>query len=256
MIFKEFEFAPDSDKVTDRLIGLITNRFSNPEFKKLDIARMVAGFYAIRVASRKNIDALYFSFVREAAIKSGKLPEVEFYDLLTTLPKDGYGEYLPIEEIAKKVDRLKKDGLDVGLKFGHYRRMTPYQIFELGYARHACDHLILIIESGARTKQFKNKRIELTDEERIDMFKRSCLVNTVGITDGLDYSNVYYRDLVAKIKPTTLLITESWPKEVQEENVIRAKLGGAVPFLVPSQQNGLNTTALERFIFPNNNSGL
>jgi len=255
-MFREFDFAPFPDRVADKLVYALSQRFSNPALKKLDIARIVAGAYAVRVTSRKNFDAFYFSLVREAAIKSGKLPEAEFYDLLTTVPKDGYGEFLSVDEIRKKVDELKNSGQNVGLKFGHYRRMTLYQIFELVYARHGCDHLVLIIESGMRTKLFKQKRIELTDGERIEMFNRSCLVNTLGMTNGLDYSDAYYRNLVTIIKPTTLLISDSWPKEVQEEYKIRAKLAGASPLVIPSLQVGLNTTALEPYIFPNNNSGL
>jgi hypothetical protein len=250
MDFKEFEFAPAPDRAADFLVNVFTERFSNPALSKLDIARIVTGFNSIMVTSGKKFDALYFSYIREAAIKSGKLPETEFYELLTTLPEEGYGEFLSIEQIGEKVRRLKKEGSNVGLKFGHYRRLTLNHIFEFVAVRHACDHLVLIIENAERTSKFKQKRIELTDEQRINMFKKSCLVNTVGMTQGLDYSDEYYRGIVSTISPSTLFIAETWPLNVQEEYRKRAELCGAEPFVMPDISGGVNTTRMETLIFP------
>ncbi len=247
---REFEFeAALSDWVASRLATIFTERFSGPTLKKLDIARIIAGFYSMWVTSGKKFDSRNFSIIREAAVKSGKITQGEVYELLTTLPDGGYGEFLPIDEIGKKAQSLKEKGLDVGLKFGHYRRLTPVQILELAAVRRCCDHLILIIESGERTTKFKGRRLELTDDQRKNMFINSCLVNTLGMTEGLNYSNEYYRSIVTTIRPTTLFIAESWPSEVQEEYKKRAELCGAEPFVVPEMWKGMTTSFLEPLIF-------
>lgn len=248
-MFREFDFAPNPERLAESAVSRMKLRFTNSELKKIDIARILTGFYSVRVATGKKFDALFFSYMREAAIASGRFSEAEFYELLTTLPKDGYGKFIPLKDIGRRVEDLKRKGLNVGLKFGHYRRLTMNHIFELVYVRHACDHLILIIESGERTSRFKGKRIELEDDQRIEMFKRSCLVNSLGMTEGLDYSDGYYRNLVKSVKPTTLFISGSWPDEVQEEYVKRARLSGAEPFVVPNIP-ALTTSSMEHLIFP------
>jgi hypothetical protein len=247
-IFREFEFATKPDLVADQIINRMSTRFSQPELKQIDIARILTGFNAIRTATGKKMDALFFSYMRESALKSGKLNEGEFYELFTTLPEDGYGKFMSMEDIAKTTEKLKQEGLNVGLKFGHYRRLTLGHIFEFVYVRKACDHLILIIESGERASKFKGKLIELSDQTRVDMFKKSCLVNTVGITNGLDYSDDYYRKIVKMIKPTTLFISESWPEDVQQEYTQRAKSSGAEPFMVPKVVP-ITTSMMESQIF-------
>ncbi len=247
--FREFGLALPPEKLADHLVSFLTAKFTNPLLSKLDIARMVTGFYSVSATTRKKFDALYFSNIREAAIASGRIPEVEVYDLLTTLPESGYGEFMSLNGLAAKSRELKQKGLSVGLKFGHYRRLSPAQIFEFIYVRHVCDHLILIIESGERTSKFKDKRLELSDAQRISMFEKSCLVNSLGITQGSDYSNDYYRNIVNTIKPSTLFISEVWPDEVKNEYVIRAKMAGAEPFFMPKIAE-LSTTEMEYLIFP------
>lgn len=247
-MFREFDFASPPDKCADTVVSFLKRRLVSPELHKLDIARILTGFYSVATTTGKGFDALYFNFAREAAISSGKISNSEFYELTTTLPINGYCEHVSFKDIAKKTKELKESGLDVGLKFGHYRRLTISQIFEFVYARHVCDHLVLIIESGERTSAFKHKRIELTDDQRINMFKRSCLVNTLGMTDGLDYSDSYYRGLVEMIKPSTLFISSSWPRKVQDEYLERARICGASPFVIPIP-DATTTTRMEPVIF-------
>jgi len=246
--FREFEFAPKPDLLADQIVNRMATRFSQPELQQIDIARILTGFNAVRVATGKQMDALFFNYMRESALKSGKLSAGEIYELLTTLPENGYGEFMSLDEIAGFTSHLKKEGYNVGLKFGHYRRLTLGHVFEFVYAGKGCDHMVLIIESGERTSKFKNKRIELSDEQRINMFKNSCLVQTLGITSGLDYSDTYYRDLVTEIKPTTLFIPDSWPENVQNEYKERARLSGADPLVLPNLVP-LTTTMMEKFIF-------
>lgn len=248
-MFREFEFATYPEKVADRMVGALSKKFSNSVVTELDVCRILTGFYSEMAVTRKGMDAVYFNYMREAAIRSGKISEQNFLELMTTLPSNGYGEFIPIDKIGSKVSELKALGVDVGLKFGHYRRLTPYQIFELAMAKRVCRHLVLVIEDGKRTKEFKNKRIELTNSQRVDMFTHSCLVNTLGMTSGDDFSNEYYRDIVKQIKPTTLFIADSWPDDVKEEYLERAKLVGAEPYVLSDIVGGLTTTKMESIIF-------
>lgn len=247
-IFREFEFASNPELVADKLINSMSDRFSQPELNKVDIARILTGFHSVRNVTGKKIDALFFSYMRESAIRSGKLNENEFFELLTTLPEGGYGEFMSFDEMAGFTKYLKQEGYTVGLKFGHYRRLTMGHIFEFMCVRKTCDYLIQIIESNERTLKFKTDKLELSDDQRIRMFKDSCLVHSVGMTSGTDYSNEYYRDIVKTVRPSILFASASWPEQTQVEYRMRAKSVNAELCIMPNVVS-ITTTMMEPQIF-------
>lgn len=173
-MFREFDFASPPDKCADTVVSFLKRRLVSPELHKLDIARILTGFYSVATTTGKGFDALYFNFAREAAISSGKISNSEFYELTTTLPINGYCEHVSFKDIAKKTKELKES--------------------------------------------------------------------------GLDYSDSYYRGLVEMIKPSTLFISSSWPRKVQDEYLERARICGASPFVIPIP-DATTTTRMEPVIF-------
>ena len=152
-----------------------------------------------------------------------------------------------MEFLPQFMEQEKSKGKSVGLKFGHYRRLTLPHIMELIYAGTLSDSLVLIIESGERTREYKTDILELTDEERMKMFAESGLVNFIGRTSGRDYSNNYYRNLVNFIKPDILYASSGWSDETINEYKFRAESVNAKLEILP-MFGDYSTTHLESLL--------
>jgi len=246
--YRPLESEPVYDTAFNKTVEIFYKRFNNPLISKTMVAGIVTGLLSVWETTKKPFDGMYFSAVREAAHNSGKFTNNDFCNLTYERSKMKPFNYENEKDAFQKVKEWKKQGLTVGAKFGHFRRLTISHIFDLAITRALCDRLVLVAESGVRTAKYKTPKIELTDEQRVAMFTGSSLVDIVLITSGDDYSNNYYRKLTKRISPSVLFINSQWSEEMMAEYNLRARTCGAETFLLPSIGD-LSTTDMEKFMF-------
>jgi bifunctional ADP-heptose synthase (sugar kinase/adenylyltransferase) len=246
MSFRPFDYETPPEKAYFSNVEMFAKRFNNPLIKKSDVARILIALLSVAETTEKGMDRIYLSAAREAADLSGKVSGGEFYDIVFDRSKSNHDQFSTDHDAYSAVGKWKDQGLVVGLKLGHYRRLTITQIFELIVARKVCDKLVLVIESGERTKKFKTPTIELSDQQRFDMLSNSSLADMVLMTSGLSYGDQYYRNLIGKVKPNVLFMSSGWQTEVKEEYKYRANMVGAELCELPSLGN-LSTTSMEKY---------
>lgn len=210
-----------------------------------EINKFLLSLFAVRRFANKDIDKFNLKLYFTAAKRIDRFSEEKFRTLAICQSKFKS----PSMEIAKKnVSRLQ----DVGgssVKTGHYRRLTLPHIHELIQAGRANTYMVLLIESNERTERFKQKKSELTNEQRILMFEQSGLVNGgVYLIEGDDYGDKFYRDLIKEWSPAFYLGNESWPNNVKSEARLRSRKSGATFIELGSYLPSISTTSMEKFI--------
>lgn len=247
-MFRDFEFETAPEKWYSSLLESSVKDLTPLSLKER--YQTILALYSVWRIANKTYDSILFSAVYEAGLSRGLVNRREFENLVNiTESWQGFGDNKnSLEVLPQFVDHERIIGRTVGLKFGHYRRLTLPQIFELIIANSLSDSLILIIESGERTFQNKTDKLELTDQQRMRIIGGSSLVNFVGMTSGTDYSNAYYRSLVQTIKPDILYASARWNSETIAEYQSRADSVGAELQILPLCSD-YSTTEMEKHIF-------
>ncbi len=248
MSFRSFEFETANERGYSTLVNSSAEYLQG--IKERDRYQILLSLFAVWNTTRKFYDSSLFSVMAEAAFKNNLVDKYSFLDLRQAIEKNEVLSNVSntMDELPEFVKNEKKKGRTVGLKFGHYRRLTIAQIVELVEAGKRSDSVILIIESDERTRINKTDKIELSDTQRMQILGESGLVNFVGMTSGNDFSNEYYRGVVEFIKPDVLYASSGWDQNMISEYEIRAKIIGAKLEKLPVFTN-FSTTHLEKIIF-------
>ncbi len=251
MSFRSFEFETAPENWYNSISAELKEKFKISKLE--DNYRVLLGLYFLWKTTGKRYDNIIFSIALDAIADGDIITKHNFFEVArrSELEKN----YLYFEgakdQVVEVVRREQHKGNTVGVKFGHYRRVTLMQLFEINEAYQSCDFLILIIESEERTKKYKTSKVELTDQQRLDIFINAGLAHLVLITTGTDYSNEYYRNIIARLKPDVLYASGDWSEKVKEEYQKRADLGQAQLIILPTfEGQNYHTSSIEKFIFP------
>lgn len=248
MSFRSFEFETPIETWYNTIAEHFQRLFNTSP--KEDIYRVLGALYLLWKTTGKWYDNLLFSMALDGVTDNNQVHKHHFFEIMrrSEVEKNYFYDPEAEDQLLELIKREKAKGHTIGLKFGHYRRITLPQILELNAAYESCDFLILIIESVARTSEHKHKQIELTDQQRLDIFTNAGLANLVLLTGETDYSNEYYRQIVTTIQPDVLYASAGWSEEVLAEYQTRATLSGATLVTLPEDEN-YHTSMIEKFIF-------
>jgi hypothetical protein len=212
--------------------------------------RVLLGLYNLWKVTGKKYDAINFSMLAQAAFESNHLGKNEFLKSIerNNLSRNYSYEGNSLADLPSIVQTEKRRGNSVAIKFGHYRRITIPQLFELNAANDFCDFLILGIESGDRTRAMKTEKIELSDQQRLDIFTNSGLANVVIMINSSNLSDKPYEDIVNSLRPNIVFASQEWGDGLMDKYRFRARSIGAKLIMLPEIGN-LHTTDIENFIF-------
>jgi hypothetical protein len=248
-MFREFEFETAPEKWYSDFVDTSSKYLS--VLNERERYQVVAALFSVWKTTSKRYDSTVFNAFYESGLSRGIDPN-RFSQMIDTIWEEKNPKLNCSSDLLPCViEEEKRRGKSVGLKFGHYRRLTLTQIMELTDVSETSDVSVLIIESGERTSRFKTEKLELTDKQRQQMIGKSSLADYVGITSGVDYSNRYYRDLVKLISPDILYASSGWNKEVLAEYQLRADSVSAKLVILPTYGD-YSTTYMEKLVFPSN----
>ena len=92
----------------------------------------------------------------------------------------------------------------IGFLHGHFRFLTPTHMMLMLYAKTECESLILGIESGARTQQYKTKQPPLmSDAQRLTMIESCGIPDFVGLVpNSVQYTRAGYGQITQNLRCT------------------------------------------------------
>ncbi len=213
----------------------ITSQFT----KDKSIALLCAGLSGVAV----NTGYEYYRQLSTALFTLGLQKGLQIESLMPWhVPPEGPENYIFTVEEAKIISSgLKQRGLKVGFVHGHYRILTPANWANVALAAEQCDMLLLGIEDGWRTKQFKNAEPVFRDWQRHQWVQASGFDGGLVRISRTDYSDKGYKRILSKIKPNIYFGNLSIPQEKQKEMEERAAACGATYIALPKQE-GFSTS--------------
>ena len=150
---------------------------------------------------------------------------VHLQELETFLPKEDKGRIV-----------LAGGCFDI-LHIGHVRFLSK--------AKKMGDYLIILLESDEKVKKLKGKnRPIFTQEIRAEMLSALICVDLVVVLPMME-NDIDYMDLVMKIKPNIIAVTENDPRIKKKKR--QAETAGGELRMIPSVKT-LSTSALAKII--------
>jgi len=232
-LIKHWHMQP-TPEVCEEAVAL-TNQFSRSD----SIAILCAGLSAIALYSgddhyRKLSTALF-----NLGLKHGQPVEKL---MPWHVPEDGLrNNVYPIGVVSQFAFISQEKDLRVGFLHGHYRFLTPASWTNVLVAREKCDLLILGLEDGWRTREYKGVDTTTKDWQRWQWVLASGFDGYLTRISRSEYIDRGYEGILRRIKPDIYFGNFSIPQERQQEMARRATMCGAIYMALPEQE-GLHTS--------------
>lgn len=158
------------------------------------------------------------------------------------VPVDGLRNHVYTIEMASRLTfMLRQRGLRIGFLHGHYRMLTPANWANVLVARENCDLLILGLEDGWRTREYKGVEPVTRDWQRHQWVLASGFDGCLTRISRTSYSDKGYEEILRRIKPDVYFGDMSIPPEKQQEMARRASVCGAT-YLSLARQHDFSTS--------------
>jgi len=158
------------------------------------------------------------------------------------VPVDGLRNHVyNIETASHLTPVVRQRGLKTGFLHGHYRMLTPANWANALIARENCDLLILGLEDGWRTREYKGSEPVTRDWQRHQWVLASGFDGYLIRISRTPYTDKGYEDILKKIKPEIYFGNFSIPQEMQQEMIRRASVCGAT-YMPLARQYGFSTS--------------
>lgn len=168
--------------------------------------------------------------------------------LITPDNVEVYGKYPRTLQIdIEQFDRSKifHPFATIGFLHGHFRFLTPTHMMLMLYAKMECESLILGIESGARTQQYKTKQPPLmNDAQRLAMIENCGIPDFVGLVpENTPYTRAGYEQLIQRLRVSEYFYGDEGFSPSNDDRFDMALAALAAPFYL-MQFDGPSTTEL------------
>lgn len=154
-----------------------------------------------------------------------------------------------LEELSKKVDKLKKSGLKVGYTSGAFDLVHLGHIEYLRKAKSLCDVLIVGLNSDLSVRSYKDPRRPIMDEQsRLALVSSLVFVDECFLFDDLNNNNN-----VQKLKPDLYIKAKDYePKTMSSAKYLEAWGGKTVfvDFIDHYSSSNVVKTVLKRYGYP------